>query len=98
MVATLAMLLMLLMMLATLVTLMMLVTLIMLIMVSYLTVHSCLMAAVSGVQQQCGLGGGSMREDVFVARLNGLLGFNIYTQASFHWSKNNALLRGQEAK
>ena len=39
-----------------------------------------------------------MREDVSVARLNGLLVFDIYTQASCHWSKNNALFLGQEEK
>ena len=53
--------------------------------VGYLIVHSCLMIAVSGVQQQCRVGRGGMREDVIVTELNGLFVPNIYTQASSHW-------------
>ena len=55
------------------------------VMVGYLIVHSCLMIAVSGGQQQCGVGRGGMREDVFVIELKGLFVPNIYTQASSHW-------------
>ena len=52
------------------------------------------MIAVSG-GQRCGVGRGSMREDVSVTGLNGLFVSSIYTQASCHWSK---ILRYFEAR